>query len=166
MVGPCRWICWGWTVSTPPPLPTAHCSECWSAVPGHGGLGREGVRHLWAWRDEWGSSQGCSHCWMHWGDCRGKLGSFCLALQVSLIHSFLPRPACFPSSPLLFILSFPTPIPFHSSHTPLQPSPPWVLSPAPSPPPQSLALPPWMDLYGYTCVLLAQCPPLSIFYAC
>lgn len=163
-MGPCRWICWGWTVSALPLLPTAHCTECWSAVPGHRGLGREGLCHLWAWRDEWGSSQGSSHRWMHWGDCRGKLGSFCLALQISLISSSLPLLACLLSSPLLFIFSFPTPTPFHSSHVPSHTSLPYFLSPTPSPPPQILpCLTGWIPMATHgPCLHGAHHPPCSI----
>lgn len=95
MADTCRWICQEWTISTLPPLPTAHCAECWSEVPGPRGLGWEGLRHLRARWDEWGSSQGCSHRRMYWGDSRGKLGSFCLSLRTP--DSFIQPPSPFPS---------------------------------------------------------------------
>lgn len=143
MADTCRWICQEWTISTLPPLSTAHCAKCWSEVPGPRGLGREGLRHLRARWDEWGSSQGCSHRRMHWGDSRGKLGSFCLFLRTpdSFIHpsfpsisSFHPHLSSFPT--LYSLLDF-----FHQT---------------PSPPPQSLMLPYRSGLYGNRWVLLAQ----------
>jgi hypothetical protein len=70
---------------TSPPLPAAHRAECWSSVPGRGGLSWEGLRHLWPWRDEWGSSQGRSHCGVHRSDSRGELARVSAFLPPSFL---------------------------------------------------------------------------------
>lgn len=100
-------------------LCVAHSAECRpSLLEGRRPIWK-GVCYFWSWRDEWGSSKGCSHCWVCGDHCRGESNSFvvflssCADLEVSFSWSdvFLKQPCqaklkkryCLPSSVCLSI---------------------------------------------------------------
>lgn len=67
-------------------LCVAHSAECRpSLLEGRRPI-RKGVCYFWSWRDEWGSSKGCSHCWVCGDHCRGESNSLLLSSCLHALH--------------------------------------------------------------------------------
>lgn len=69
----------------------AHSAQRRPSVPEGRGPVREGVCHFWPRRDERGSGEGCSHCWVCGDHCRGESSAAVILPSLLLVLSQNPH---------------------------------------------------------------------------